>query len=182
MRIIAINGLWCYNAEPWRLVRPRLERRLPVRSFIELEEYACGVRTMHRLRRLTERVVSTMDDGVETLLLGHSMGGVVACSAAARFTRTPIRGIVTVFAPHRMFFGAFTRYLSAPDMLPAPILTFEAKHDEIVHGTRHRSSIEHIVLDSNHYDDLLRDHTVAERISAAIGLHFGRATRAACSA
>src|SRR5262249_6510427 len=76
------------------------------------EDTGCHPWEIPRLRRFTDCLIEKYDDGVDTLLVGHSIGGVLACAIAASCKESEVVGVVTIFSPHRFLGGIFSRLLA----------------------------------------------------------------------
>jgi pimeloyl-ACP methyl ester carboxylesterase len=166
VRIIGINGVWCDRNPVWNNLEAAFRSRFHVSDFVIEEEMNCHPWQVARLRRFADRILERYDDGDETLLIGHSMGGVTACAIASRFRKSRVRGVVSIFAPHRFLGGVFARSLKVPREMRVPVITFEAQRDRLVWwGAKHPQSLVHTVLATNHLDDLIDDHRHAEKIA-----------------
>mgnify|MGYP003394581437 CR=1 FL=1 len=182
MRIIGISGVWCNQNPIWNNIVPAFRRRFDPTDFVVEEESWCHPWEVIRLRRFAERIVEKHDDGTDTLIIGHSMGGVVACAAANRFARSRVQGIVTIFSPHRFLSDAFTHAIGAHKGVTVPVVTFSARYDTLVWwGAEHPQSVAHIRLPCDHQDDLVRDSRFSEQIAEASHRHLfpGRLAAAA---
>jgi len=124
-----------------------------------------------KMRTYAEQVRLAHDTGDDVLIVGHSMGGVLACGIASRFTKSRVRGVVTIFSPHTYLGGKFTRALGA-EMITAPLVSFGAKWDVWVpYGTRHEKSREHMELDTDHVIGLMRNPQWARIIAQLAHKH-----------
>ena len=158
--------MWCDRNPVWNNLEAAFRRRFHVSEFVIEEEVNCHPWQVARLRRFADRILERYDDGEETLLIGHSMGGVTACAIANRFRKSRVRGVVSIFAPHRLLGGLFARSLQVPREMRVPVITFEAQRDRLVWwGAKHPQSVVHTVLATNHLDDLVNDHRHAEKIA-----------------
>jgi hypothetical protein len=118
------------------------------------------------MRRFADRILERYDDGEDTLLVGHSIGGVTACAISDRIRKSRARGVVSIFAPHRFLGGVFARSLRVPREIRVPVITFEAQRDRLVWwGAKHPQSVMHTVLATNHLHDLINDHWHADKIA-----------------
>ncbi len=124
------------------------------------------------MRTYAERILIKHDSGEELLLVGHSMGGVIACAIAPRFAHSKVRGIVTIFSPHMYLGGHFSRALGA-GKVRIPLISFEAAWDAWVpYGTRHPQSREHTLLETDHVFGLIRNAAWATQIAGVAKRHF----------
>ena len=166
MRIIGINGIRCYDCPVLRRLRPAFEREFAPDEYVIEEDTGCGVWQLSRMRRFAQEIQEKHDDGSLLLLIGYSMGGIQACSIATGLTRSKVAGIVTIFAPHTMFAGVFPRIIGPGRLPQAPIISFHGARDPYVRwGTQHPASSAHIILDSDHYRDLLQKPNLADTIA-----------------
>ncbi len=169
MRFLGINGILCFDNPVLQQVSTALSRLVPFTQVQITEETGMHFHQVSRFVRYRDWLSSEFDDGVPTLLVGHSLGGVIACSVSRTLKRTKVVGIVTINAPHRYI--GYSRVLDAVGDLPAPIVTFQGKRDRVVFwGTKHPQSQLHTVLDVDHYRDIgnyphhakaIAEHTVA---------------------
>lgn len=166
MRLLAINGVWCFQNPVWNTLIPALRSVLPITEVAVVEDTGAHPWQITRLRRFRDRIVEKYDDGEVTLIVGHSMGGVTGCAVAGSFRRTCVVGIVSIFAPHTTWGGAFPHLLDGAGKLPAPIVTFRGRYDELVWwGTKHPESARHTTLRANHFSDLVDFKHNAETIA-----------------
>ncbi len=168
MRIVGISGVWSNeNKNPWKNLGAAFLDVFPSAQFSVEEEYFCHPWEIERLRSFTAEVVAKHDDGERLLLVGHSMGGVIACASSPSFKRSPVCGIATIFSPHRSWGGVFTQSLNSRALsADVPIVSFAAKYDELVWwGAEHPQALEHIKLHSNHLTDIVHNKQVSETIA-----------------
>src|SRR6202451_178499 len=100
MRIIGINGVWYFENPIWDTLVPAFKSRFPEAEFRVEEDTGCWPTEILRMRCFVDNLVQKYDDGIESLIIGHSMGGIHACALAKRLHRTKVRGIATIFSPH----------------------------------------------------------------------------------
>ncbi len=166
MRIIGINGAWSYRNPIWRNLEEAFCQRFECREFVVEEERGCQPWEYARLKRFATKIVQLNDDGMDTLLVGHSLGGVTACAIANQFKYSRVCGIVTIFSPHQFLFGAFPRLLGATEKLEVPVVSFGARYDEAVWwGAHHPQARAHFITASNHFSDLVVDSRFAHQIA-----------------
>ncbi len=166
MRIIGIDGVWRFHGSIWIYLEYEFRRVLDVSAFHNEYELNGHPWQVSRFRKMGERIVRKYDDGMDTLLVGHSLGGVVACGIADRFKKSRILGVVTIFSPHRFPFKATTHIVGSRKQISVPIITFRAYRDPLVlWGTRHPQSIAHTALWCNHYTDIMYKPNVPETIA-----------------
>ncbi|HVV38937.1 MAG TPA: hypothetical protein VHD31_01290 [Candidatus Paceibacterota bacterium] len=127
-----------------------LKSRFPHAAIYEEEVWYSPWET-EKIRTFGDSIVEKYDDGVDVLLIGHSMGGLVACAIAPQFSHSRVRGIATLFSGHTFFGGLFARIAGVPQESSIPIISFQAKIDQIVWwGTRHPRAVAHVDLLSDH--------------------------------
>jgi len=120
------------------------------------------------MRNLVRTLVERNDTGDDVLLLGHSMGGVIAHAMATHFVRSRVRGIVTVFSPHTYLWGQFGKQLEAQPISDAtPFITFEGTLDWLVpFGTAwHPQTWKHVRLVTDHQEGLMTDQRLWNTIA-----------------
>jgi alpha-beta hydrolase superfamily lysophospholipase len=142
------------------------------RQFPEIHEMVveqldfCHPWDFERLQGFRDHLVAKYDDGIPTLIVGHSMGGVIACAIADRFEKTEVRGIVTIYSPHTFLREIFPRGLDAPRELRPKIVSFGAIGDMIVlWGTRHPDATRHFRVLSTHRGSLVRNRRLSQIIA-----------------
>ena len=168
MRILCISGVWClqHPGSMWSNIGTAFTDQFPDAELVIAEEHNLHPWEFERMRRFCDHLVHAYDDGMETLLVGHSMGGIIACAIAKRFKKTRIHGIVTIFSPHTFLGGVFPMVLSVTDDLRIPIISFGAVGDILVWwGTRHPESRMHQMLWSTHLSSLINNSRIARIIA-----------------
>lgn len=164
MRIVIVEGLWRYDDRLAHALSAGMKEQFPKATIIPEYLIGCWPYEVARMRLFIERLANKYDDGIETLFMGHSMGGIFACALESRLRNTRIVGIITICSPH--VHSIFPHVLDGAGRLEAPIITFEARHDTLVWwGSHHPQSLEHIVLDSDHRVGLIRDLQHVRRIA-----------------
>ncbi|MGH7141026.1 MAG: alpha/beta fold hydrolase [Minisyncoccia bacterium] len=113
MRIIGINGVWCWQNPVWDTLRPAFLERFSGATFIIEGDFDLWPHELTRMRRFIAGLCEKYDDGTPALLVGHSMGGIFALAVAAQLRRTKVLGITTIFSPHRFPFVLFAPLLGA---------------------------------------------------------------------
>lgn len=89
------------------------------------------------------------------ILVGHSMGGIVACAVANKCVRSRVCAVVTIFSPNAALQGLYPWLLGASQAPEAPIICFGGKWDRLVPiGTRHRKAKFYRKIPSNHLGHL----------------------------
>jgi pimeloyl-ACP methyl ester carboxylesterase len=125
-----------------------------------------------RMRDFCGEIVRRHDTGEPIVLCGHSAGGAIALAAVSAFRRTPVVGVVAVFSPLRAPYD----YLSVCgiDVPAVPLVTFGARTDIIVPHpfTRHRYSLAHKIVPTDHQEGLINDPRVANIIARFSARHI----------
>ena len=110
-----------------------------------------------KIRVYAKHVRFSHDTGDDVLIVGHSMGGVLACGIAPQFSKSRVRGVVTIFSPHTYMGGRFSLEFGAVN-IAAPIVSFAATWDAWVpYGARHEKSREHVELKTDHVFGLVQN-------------------------
>jgi pimeloyl-ACP methyl ester carboxylesterase len=164
MRLLGVNGVWCFDNPVVPVVARAIAYRAPIADIQNTEERGMLPIDIPRMIRYRDALVQRYDDGMESLIVGHSLGGVIACAIAQRLRNTPVVGIVTINSPHN--YVGYTRVLGARGDLPAPIVTFQSSHDRVVlWGTRHPAAKRHVVLDADHWRNIATTAALSEKIA-----------------
>lgn len=176
MRIIGISGLWSghwdYKNPIWPNFAIAFGKEFPGSEFCVEEEPYCQLWQIQRLRDFIDRLALQYDDKKETILVGHSMGGVVACGVASKMHHSRV-SIVSVFSPHDCSDRYFQRALDVPEHLDVPIISFHGCQDGWVpEGTKHPQSVKHTELNSDHLWSLVDHPEHAAEIAAVARKHF----------
>ena len=175
MRIIAVPGIW-YFARQYA----GLERRL---KDAFLEQFPDATFTMKylwyhpwqgkKMRQFEEDLIAEFDTGGDVVLVGYSMGGIISCAIAPRFKKSNVRGVITIYAPHRYLWGFFSRMLGSKALNGIPVASFAAKIDLMVPcGARHPQAVAHTWLWSDHLYALLWSSKPAKAFAAAAKKYF----------
>lgn len=105
-----------------------------------------------RIREYARIVVAEHDTGEDLLLVGHSLGGVIACAISSQFVHSRVLGVVTLNAPHRYprFYANFGNRGCDTD---TPLVTFSSTFDELVPPpfTHALHELAHYRLRADHY-------------------------------
>lgn len=175
MRFICIGGLWipAERLRPektiWTPLTREIGREIPNSTFVIKELEYLRLKQRARVLELIDHIVESCDDGEDTTLIGKSVGGKIAEVIANRFVRSRVRAIITIFTPHRLPM----RFLvpKTHENHDIPILTFGGSwRDYVVPPilTRHRRSIAHKRLNSNHWRDIVANPEIAREIAVEI--------------
>ncbi len=117
--------------------------------------------------RFVSDIVREYDRPGRLLIGGHSFGGILACAVAARMRRADVVGVITVFSPHLMCWGAGSLMLGAHVPYGIPVVSFGATNDDIVYEayTEYPQARAHVRVDTDHEGGLLTDPRIARGIA-----------------
>lgn len=158
-KIVLISGIWNRNFHDrlWENLRNSFAKQFP-NAEIVVEGLSYSPWQIGVIRRFADDILKRHDIGGTALLVGHSMGGVIATTVANKFVRTTIVGIATIFSPHEYLGGFFQKALATNNPLaPFPVITFQAYWDTMVlWGTKHKESRSHVAINTDHVYGLMR--------------------------
>ncbi len=168
MYIIGVSGAWTERCPVWGPIFAACLRVYPDAKVVLAEIPYCQPWEIARMHALIDDIVAKFGRREECLLMGHSLGGILACASALRFS-SRIVGIVTICSPHTYFGQVYPliTLLGADKWAQTPILSYGARRDEVLWwgmGTRHPHALRHVVLDTNHLSDFVDDPAHANRI------------------
>lgn len=159
MKIILIAGTWYSKGsyEPiWNNIAVALRERFPDAQFVYKQAWY-QLWHVEKMKGLSDSILRDEDTGGDILLVGHSMGGIMACGLAPRFVRSRVCGVITVCSPHTL--GSiipaldFHRLIYGTESDPkAPLVSFGGLLDPLVWWmfTRHPKSLRHVYIWSDH--------------------------------
>ena len=136
----------------WNNLKAAFGKKIPGVSF-EVEHLWYSLWEWRKMRNFADHLVEKYDTGEELLIVGYSLGGVIAAAMVPRFKRSKVRCVVTVFAPHRYLFGLFSWMLNSrpSEMGSTAVLSFGAHLDFMVPcGSRYPRAVKHVALWSDH--------------------------------
>jgi hypothetical protein len=125
-----------------------------------------------KMLRFAEEILKKHDvAGQEVILLGYSMGGVIATVIAPRFKHAKVR-VITLMAPHTYFWGLFSKMLGSSLSSDGgiDIVSFQGQHDLFVVpcGAKHPHARKHVVIPQcGHLLTMLFSNRPAEKIAEA---------------
>lgn len=172
LRIVGINGIfepespcrgiWEYFELAFTQVYPEAEFSVKKLKYFPWEG--------KKIRHYADAILEEYDDGITTILLGYSMGGVIATALEPRFTKTKISKVVTVFSPHTLFGGIFSKMCGSGSVkTQAPVISIQARFDLVVPwGSKYPGAQQHRVLRCDHLFGL--DLTCARKIAETSAL------------
>lgn len=155
MRIIGIVGIWDFRrlyAWVWGNLESEFAKKFPGAGFT-VEHLWYSPWQGKKMRSFCDSIVADNDRGGDIILVGWSMGGVVATAIAPRFKRSRVVAVVTLFSPHTFLFGLFSRMLnsSVHGLGQIPVVSFSARLDQLVlWGTRYPKAVRHLKMWSDH--------------------------------
>ena len=175
MKIVFLVGIldFSYKLPLWRRLETEFRVYFPHATYVLEREFYSPFQK-EKILAYGKRILKTHDTGEELLLVGHSMGGVLADAIAPRFTKSRVRGIVTIFSPHEYRDGEFARMLGVGTS-SIPLVSFAAAWDLLVpSGSRHPRTLEHRVLRTDHTYGLIFSSRWAKEIAEVAAKHFAR--------
>lgn len=179
MRIVAVVGIWDFQrlyGRLWKNFELAFVKEFPQARFT-VEHLWYSPWQGKKMRTFAADIVRKYDDGGEDIiLLGYSMGGVIATAITPKFTKTKVRAIVSVWGPHTFLWGLFSRMLGSNlQKLSAPVISFSARLDYFVPwGARYPAALVHKKLWCDHLLGLLLSGGSAKTIAQTTktALHF----------
>jgi pimeloyl-ACP methyl ester carboxylesterase len=123
-----------------------------------------------KMLRFAEEILKKNDvTGQEVILLGYSMGGVIATAIAPRFKHAKVR-VITLMAPHTFLWGLFPKMLGSSLSSDGgiDIVSFQGWLDwAVVWGAKHPHARKHHKIFCDHLVGLLFSSQPAEKIAEA---------------
>jgi pimeloyl-ACP methyl ester carboxylesterase len=177
MKIVLIAGTW-YREDVylsiWGNIQSALKYQYPEASFV-CKQAVYHLWNLDIMKSLGNSIVAEEDTGEDILLLGHSMGGIIACGIASKFKKSRVVGVVTIFSPHmlgKVIPGLdYTRILFGKrEKIPAPVISFGGAIDPLVWSmfTAHPNALHHEILWSDHRFLLGSSQEVSDRIANVV--------------
>lgn len=167
-----VSGIRTPKEQTWWEFRTAFQKYLPEAQFCVATEPNCNLWEIGRFRAFTQRTAERYDTGEDVFLVGHSLGGVLACAVQPLLTRTRVIGIATIHSPHTLLFGLLTRIFRA-EQVSVPIISFQGLHDGLVWwGSKHPKALLHVRNNANHFHDLWQHPENAEMIVETIVREF----------
>jgi predicted esterase len=147
-------GIWDFPRAyiyMWNHFREEFHTRFPDATFeVEHEKYSPW--QTEKMKCWSKCLVEKYQDvDEEIVLVGYSMGGVVATALAPKLKN--VRAVVTLFAPHTTLDSRFSRALSSnlDGLGTIPVLSFSGKYDIVVpNGAEYPKAARHVELASDH--------------------------------
>lgn len=170
MKVLFITGIFDAferDGNMWGVLRREFASSLPGSESVVAHRFFAPWQGK-KMRSFGEDTLKEHDTGEDLILVGHSLGGLLACAIAPRFTRSKIVCVVTLSTPHRI--GFFRRMLGVPPALAVPVLSFGSLFDVFVPAvlTRHEKAILHQNLFSGHIVGLFGNPGPARRIARSV--------------
>lgn len=159
-----ISGLNTSASTAWKPFEQCFAKYLPQASFNVATLPDCWVHQTERMKAFILKTATEYNTGEDTILVGHSLGGVMACAMQVLMRDTCVLGITTIHSPNTYLGSIWPTILHAEHVL-APIISYEARHDEVLlWGSRHPKSMLHVKHDSNHFQHLLEREALSDEI------------------
>lgn len=181
MRIVCFVGILHSRRmlRMWVNLRASLLRLYPNATF-HVEQcwyWHLGVGVAHES---VELAVAKYDDGEDILLVGHSVGGLLARRAAeeGRFRKSRVLGVVTINTPYHYHYALFPYFFGGRRALKVPTISFGGTRDWLVPwGTKFGDEVFHTLLPMEHQEDLIENQKLAEEIAKIAKEEFEKARR-----
>lgn len=117
-----------------------------------------------------QEVAQRYDDGQPTLLLGFSLGGVIAQEVAVCLTKTPVVGVVAVCSPLRW---AQFYHVNVPEKASYPRLSFAGGLDPVIWPFFcHHKGITTYTLPTEHWASFILYTKPAQWVAMKSAPHF----------
>ena len=119
--------------------------------------------------RLIAHIRAKYQKSDSVMLVGHSLGGIVALAAAREMHNAC--AVVTIFSPHTAYHSLFSQMLlSESHNERFIIISFGALRDRVVphSGTMHPRAKYHGVIDTDHVAGLARDVRITDEIAHTV--------------
>ncbi len=108
-----------------------------------------------KAKKYCDRILRMYDTGEDVILVGHSVGGLLACRLAGRFKKSRVVGVVTINTPFHFHYALFPYLFGGRKKLHVPVVSFGGTRDWLVPwGTKHPQAIVHTMFDADHQEDL----------------------------
>ncbi len=173
LTILCINGIITpepVNSRLWGPIAEEFADHYPDATF-RIEHLLYGPHNIVAMRAFIAELVARYDHaGDHLIIIGHSMGGIIALAAEPRFAKSKVLAVVTVFSPIT-YIGAFYPLMLGAHKIShtAKIFSFAATHDLFVpYGARHPQADHHEDVFSTHILFPLVSNQLAKRITAAV--------------
>jgi len=172
VQILLIGGIFEYKFRKhrWNDWVKELSTEFPEAEVVPV--FKGYVYTEHKkTKKLVQDVVTCLENGRPTIVIGHSYGGIIAKAAIAQAQHADILLLVTMGTPHTLKLPALTRAreaIQAPTSVAVPALTYGG-YDDIVVLPKYTkmSGAKHKNITSTHWFFHSRDD-IRERILADI--------------
>ena len=133
MKIIGIVGILDLPGSEdrlWKHLRIAFEEQFPNAEFVVEHAFYLPWQG-EKMRIFADSILKKYDVGDDIILIGYSLGGIIACTIAPEFSKSRVQKVVTIGTPHKLNF--FYRMLNAdPVKLPMPVFTFAGILDPFV--------------------------------------------------
>lgn len=159
MLIIGLSGSWDSHFPQmylWNTLRDEFKKKIPHARF-EVERLWYSPWEGEKLRDWEQSLVKKYKrTREEIILVGYSMGGIVAAAMAPKLKN--VRAVVTIFSPHTFLGGMFPWLLdsNANHLDDIPVISFGGWFDLLVlFGSKHPKAVKHVDVPSDHIVGLL---------------------------
>lgn len=174
MKVVCIVGITdCFLKELfWSRIISAFQKQFPGAECV-VERIWYWPWEFAKIRAFAAKILDAHDVEGDLILVGHSMGGIIAVSIAEQFKCARVRAVTTFFSPHTFLWGYFARGIGSPlRALRMPVVTFAAVPDHMVwYGRRYPGSIHHVVFSTHRLGPIcfgwLRTR-IAEATAAAV--------------
>ncbi len=135
MRIVAISGvLDNVRRFPgfWKNIENAFKEYFPGTDFV-LYSIFYFPWEIGKMKRYANKLVKKFDDGEDVILLGHSMGGIIATIIAPRFRKSKVKLLVTINSPHKLktFYEKIDKDFDM-ESIKMPVASFSSVLDPVV--------------------------------------------------
>lgn len=169
-KIVYIPGIFCpasVNSRISRQLKKAFARYYPEAEF-EAETCFYTPWQKQKMLQFAENILSKHGaEDTKIILLGYSMGGVIATAIAPRFQKAEVR-VTTIMSPHTFLWGLFSNILGS-DLIAhdrTSIVTIGGYLDLIVfHGSRHPQAKRHTRMLCDHFFGLIFSSKPAQKIA-----------------
>jgi len=135
MKIVTVSGTLDNSKrfpKFWKNLEDSFAKYFPKARFVLHTDFYFPWET-DKMRNYGEELLSLYDDGEDIILLGHSIGGVIATIIAPKFKKSKVKLLVTLNSPHKLesLYEKIDRSFKM-DKVKIPIASFSSILDPIV--------------------------------------------------
>ena len=157
MQLVVVTGITSFDPSGWRLWHAGLQKFLPdINLHILRRLYFLPVSpwAQARAREVIDEGVALLQTEEPTILIGYSLGGLIAKTMIQRSKDHQVKLLVTLGTPHRAMFGVqrFIKNIGVPESVHVPTFTYGGLQDRLVHArhTHMDGAQTHTILNCNH--------------------------------